>query len=51
MLTIEKATDRPATILAAFIPFAASAFGKYQAVLTLNAHAYVREFEVAPNPA
>lgn len=51
MPKIEKVTDRPASILAAFMPFVASAFGKYQVVLTLNTQAYVREFEVAPKPA
>jgi hypothetical protein len=51
MPKIEKATDRPATILASFMPFVASTFGKYQAILTLDKQAYVREFEVAPKPA
>jgi hypothetical protein len=51
MPNIEKVTDRPSTILATFMPFVASAFGKYQVILTLNTQAYVREFEVVPKPA
>jgi hypothetical protein len=48
MKNIVKVANQPATVMVGFAPFIAFAFGKHDAILTLNSQSYPRVFEIAP---
>ena len=50
MPNIKKPVDEAGTVLVAFTPFTANAFGAFEATLILNNQKYTRTFQVAAAP-